>query len=78
MNQIKAPFSLAQVDVLNQFQVGIGSILSVHPFTCPNRSDGVVYSIRTADDSKATHGSEGGDRGLLIATEAGFVCPHCG
>lgn len=78
MSEIKAPFSLAQVDVLNQFQVGIGSILSGHPFTCPNRSDGVVYREGTADYSKATHGTEGGDRGLLIATEAGFVCPHCG
>ncbi|KWU19048.1 hypothetical protein [Burkholderia cenocepacia] len=36
----------------------------MHPFTCANRHDG-------------QHGREGGDLGVLIATEDGWVCPHC-
>jgi len=30
-----------------------------------------------ADDTHATHGNEGGDIGVLIATVEGWVCPHC-
>ncbi len=77
-NQITAPFTAAQVDLLNQYQVGINSVIAGHPFTCANRSDGVTYPEGKTDDSKATHGQEGGDRGILIATESGWVCPHCG
>lgn len=65
MESIYAPFTPEQVDALNQFQVGASLALMGHPFTCANRSDG-------------NHGSEGGDKGLLIATESGWVCPHCG
>lgn len=78
MNQITAPFTPAQVDQLNQYQTGIDSIHSGHPFTCSNRSDGMVFLDGKDDDSKAAHGKEGGDRGILIATEAGWVCPYCG
>lgn len=61
-----APFSSEQVFHLNLNQVGLGAPLGLfHPFTCPERSDGV-------------HGEDGGDKGLLIATEAGWICPYCG
>lgn len=77
MLQITAPFSPAQVDLLNQNQVGVNSVLAMHPFTCRNRSDGITYNDGVKDTSKSTHGSEGGDLGILIATESGWVCPHC-
>lgn len=78
MTQITAPFTPAQVDLLNQYQSGVNSIMPGHPFTCPNRSDGVAYQDGKADYSKATHGNQGGDRGILIATQDSWVCPHCG
>lgn len=33
----------------------------VHEFTCPNRGDG----------------KHGDGNGALVATEAGWICPHC-
>lgn len=77
--KITAPFSPAQVQVFNERQVHVDGSMPIHPFTCPNRGEGITYDAAgTADDSGATHGAEGGDRGILIATEAGWVCPHCG
>ncbi len=65
MQQISAPFSAETIHRLNQRQVGVDDIVGMlHPFTCPNRADG-------------THGDEGGDRGVLIATTGGWICPHC-
>lgn len=63
-NHIQAPFSAEQVQRLNEFQTGTGGGLPGHPFTCGHRSD-------------PPHGQEGGDTGVLIATEGGWVCPHC-
>lgn len=77
--KITAPFTHAQVQVLNERQVHVDGSMPIHPFTCPNRGDGITYDdAGTADDSGATHSKEGGDRGILIATEDGWVCPHCG
>ena len=64
MSKIEAPFANQTVTALNQSQVGVGKGMIIHPFTCANRGDG-------------NHGNEGGDTGVLIATEAGWVCPHC-
>jgi len=64
LEQVFAPFSPEQVQNLNEFQCRVNGGMSFHPFTCQNRGDG-------------NHGEEGGDRGVLIATEAGWVCPHC-
>ena len=77
--KISAPFSPDQVQVLNKRQCHVDGGVAIHPFTCPNRNEGVTYDrIRSvADDTLATHGLEGGDRGLLIATPGGWVCPHC-
>lgn len=77
--KITAPFTPAQVQVLNERQVHVDGSMPVHPFTCPNRGEGITFDAAcTADTSRATHGNEGGDRGVLIATEDGWVCPHCG
>lgn len=35
-----------------------------HPFTCPNRSDG-------------SHRYAYGDKGALVATVRGWICPFC-
>lgn len=35
-----------------------------HPFTCPNRSDG-------------EHREFNGDKGALVATRRGWICPWC-
>ena len=35
-----------------------------HPFTCPNRGDG-------------EHREFNGDRGALVATRRGWICPWC-
>lgn len=79
MNQIQAPFTPEQVDQLNRYQVGVGSIFGGHPFTCANRDAGITSDTNGVSNTMhATHGTEGGDRGVLIATEAGWVCPHCG
>ena len=77
--KITAPFTPAQVQVLNERQVHVDGSMPIHSFTCPNRGEGITYDAAgIADDWAATHGTEGGDRGILIATEAGWVCPHCG
>lgn len=79
MNQITAPFTHEQVDALNQYQLGLTSVIGGHPFTCPERSGGVACSDSGERQmSRATHGEEGGDLGVLIATERGWVCLHCG
>ena len=36
----------------------------MHPFTCANRNTSV-------------HPIEDGDKGVLIATEKGWICKHC-
>lgn len=64
MNIVIAPFSGEQVQLLNECQLHIDGELPIHPFTCKNRGDGA-------------HGEEGGDHGVLIATETGWVCPYC-
>lgn len=76
---VRAPFSLEQVQRLNEYQLHVGDGFPMHPFTCPNRDVGVTYPPPgyRPDLRKATHGREGGDLGILIATEAGWVCPHC-
>lgn len=77
--KITAPFTPAQVQALNEGQVHVDGSMPIHPFTCPNRGDGITYDdAGAADETGATHGTEGGDRGILIATESGWVCPHCG
>ena len=78
--KISAPFSPDQIQVLNERQCHVDGGLAIHPFTCPNRNDGIGYdrSRGTPDDTQATHGLEGGERGLLIATANGWVCPDCG
>ena len=78
--KISAPFSPDQIQVLNERQCHVDGGLAIHPFTCPNRNDGLGYdrSRGTPDDTQATHGLEGGERGLLIATANGWVCPDCG
>lgn len=79
MNTVQAPFSASQVQHLNERQCHVDGSLPIHPFTCPNRGDGIVYDTSgRPDETNATHGTEGGDRGLLIATETGWICPHCG
>lgn len=74
-DQINAPFSAEQVDGLNAYQVGVQTVLCGHPFTCANRSEQVGEA--NGDEVPAPHGVQGGDRGVLVATVAGWVCPHC-
>lgn len=63
---IRAPFTPAQVQILNERQCQIETAVAMfHPFTCQDRSTSV-------------HGEHGGDRGLLIATTQGWMCPYCG
>lgn len=69
MNQITVPFTPDQVNALNQYQVGVHGGLPSPSFTCPNRSD--------AGPGGQAHGQEGGDLGVLVATPAGWICPHC-
>ena len=63
-NLLAAPFPSQAVQALNTFQTHTSGGFIGHPYTCANRGDG-------------HHGEEGGDLGVLIATEAGWVCPHC-
>ena len=65
LEKIQAPFTAAQVRGLNEYQTGTDFGHKMPPFTCGNRGDG-------------QHGEEGGDKGVLIATEEGWVCPCCG
>lgn len=74
----KAPWTKELVIKLNQYQTGkifvgkendpLGEMgngyMRVHPYTCPNRNDG-------------RHLDNGVDLGCLVATENGWVCPHC-
>lgn len=64
LEKIRAPFTALQVQGLNEYQTGTDFGHKMPPFTCGNRGDG-------------QHGEEGGDKGLLIATEQGWVCPCC-
>lgn len=59
--QVLAPFTAEQVGKLNAWQ----TCGWVHPFTCARR-DKPGHMIRIA-----------ADRGQLIATEAGWICPDC-
>lgn len=61
---LHSPFSPEQVQRINEFQTRTGVGLFAQPITCKNRDDGA-------------HGYEGGDLGVLVATEAGMICPHC-
>ena len=61
---IHAPFTPEQVQRLNEWQTQTGTNMPFHPFTCGYRGE-------------SAHGQEGGDTGLLIATEDGWVCPSC-
>ncbi|AYG47989.1 hypothetical protein DV532_27295 (plasmid) [Pseudomonas sp. Leaf58] len=63
-NLLTAPFPSQAVQALNTFQTHTSGGFLGHPYTCANRGDGY-------------HGEEGGDLGVLIATEEGGVCPHC-
>jgi hypothetical protein len=60
---LNAPWPSHLVERLNLHQTGLDDWPS-HPYTCANRGDG-------------KHGHEAGDLGVLIATEQGWVCPHC-
>lgn len=64
LEKIQAPFTATQVQGLNEYQTGADFGHKMPPFTCGNRGDG-------------QHGEEGGDKGVLIATEQGWVCPCC-
>jgi hypothetical protein len=64
LEKIRAPFTAVQVQGLNEYQTGTDFGHKMPPFTCGNRGDG-------------QHGEEGGDKGVLIATEQGWVCPCC-
>lgn len=60
---IEAPFTYEQVDALNRWQTRG----DVHPFTCPNRTNG-VHKARA---------ERGGDLGALLATPEGWICGDC-
>lgn len=60
---IKEPFSADQVAALNAYQARAGS----HPFTCANRGDG----------NHRDHPVGRNDRGTLVATTRGWICPFC-
>jgi hypothetical protein len=64
LDKIHAPFSQEAVQTLNEYQTDTGKARQLHPFTCAESGDG-------------NHGEEGGDRGTLIATVDGWVCPFC-
>lgn len=64
LTRISAPFTQDAVQALNEYQTDTANARPMHPFTCGNRGDG-------------NHGSEGGDKGILIATFDGWVCPYC-
>ena len=63
---VDAPVSKDQVESLNACQASG----RMHPFTCGgDRGD---------DAHRAYQAAHGGDRGQLVATETGWVCPVCG
>ncbi len=63
---VDAPFSADQVVSLNAYQASD----RVHPFTCAGDRGDAAH--------RAYQAKYGGDRGQLVATEAGWVCPVCG
>ena len=75
MKTVTAPFTPDQVQFLNERQCHVDGGMALHPFTCPNRNDGLTDD--RVSEARASHDSEGGERGLLIATPGGWVCPHC-
>ncbi|EGQ61236.1 hypothetical protein GGI1_05331 [Acidithiobacillus sp. GGI-221] len=56
------PWTEEQVEKLNRLQRGE---LYGHPYTCPNRGD-------------TPHHDNGNDKGCLLATKNGWLCPDCG
>lgn len=65
IGMVIAPFTPEQVGHLNDFQKD----RRFHPFTCANRGDDKHRNYATA------HGER--DHGILVATEAGWICPCC-
>jgi hypothetical protein len=66
MSKIVAPWDDATVAALNRWQAAG----FVHPFTCGGeRSDAVHRYYALAQGQ--------GDRGILVATRDGWVCPAC-
>lgn len=79
MRKITAPFSEDQVDALNQFQLGISWCAPGHPVTCPHRA-GSEDNLDDEDapaGARVTHGAQGGQLGVLVATARGWACAHC-
>lgn len=64
--QIRTPFTPAQVESLNEYQVsGV-----FHPFTCGRCRDAEMETM--GDELKSLE-----DEHLLIATPEGWCCPTC-
>lgn len=61
IEKLGPPWTEEQVRQLNAYQ----GEAPMHPFTCPNRAVGHPMSMGDRD------------RGILIATPAGWVCRHC-
>lgn len=79
MRKITALFSEDQVDALNQFQLGISWCAPGHPVTCPHRA-GSEDNLDDEDapaGARVTHGAQGGQLGVLVATARGWACSHC-
>lgn len=60
---VHAPWTKIQVDALNYFQTQSGW----HPYTCGNDRHDKAHCKYQAE--------HGGDRGQLVATETGWICP---
>ncbi len=63
--KIEAPWTPAEVKVLNEFQ----TLRQFHPFTCGGD--------RMDEAHRAYQAEHGGDFGQLLATEEGWRCPVC-
>lgn len=61
---IEAPWTNEQVAALNEYQRSG----RMHPFTCGNRG---------AEGHRCDPEWGGGDKGVLRATAAGWICPDC-
>ena len=59
-----APWPMADVTLMNLFQVGVSSAGTGLVRICPRRGT-------------RAHGAEGGEQGILVATVSGWVCPDC-
>lgn len=70
MNQIKAPWSLAQVKALIDWQTNG----MVHPFTCIGQVAAYKKDHETVVDRSRENCP---NQGILLPTESGWVCP-CG